>query len=1034
MVVAPARALIALLLVLAAGGAEAQVFTRYTAQEGLAYDRVLRIVRDSRGFLWFCTGEGLSRFDGQHFRTFGVAEGLPVAFVNDLLESRDGTYWIATDGGGVVRFRPDAPAGERPFTALSLGTEHTSSEVYTLAQDAQGRLWAGTMGGLFRLDSLDGAGRFRAVPLGLPGVPDHSVRVWALAPAADGALWVGHERGLTRVLADGIEPEHFAIKPTPAGDNVWALRFDGDGRLWIAHERAIIAMRPVASARGPEARTPWTRLREGRAAVNPDGSLRLPAVEGDAVTYGPEHGLVTDAAGALLQAADGTFWIANKGLSAFDGKRIRSYTTAHGLPDSAVVCLAEDREGAIWMGTRTRGAVRLSRYGIESLSLGETPGDEGVTSFLEDAEGAVYAVSSAGRMRRFGADGGVRTVELPVPRTMRAPAPGAKPGVLRGRDGGWWIATATGLVRLAPMPPDRLARASPLAVYTTREGLGSDAIGILHEDRDGNVWIGHARAAERPLSRWSPATGTIRAYGADDGLPPHSTVSAIVEDAAGRLFVAFTQAGVARMDGDRFTPVPGLRPAETGDIFDLRFDSEGRLWVATSAAGLKRVTDPAAPAPRIDAFTTAQGLASDAVRALVDDSWGRLYALTTRGIDCLDPRALRRLRRFTTADGVRNYYFLAAFRDSRGRLWLGTREGLTRLTPENWPPATAPVTLLDGLQVSGVPVPVANVGQRQVGPLRLNHHQDSLRVEFLALDFAGAPTQFRHRLDGVDREWSAPSPERTVHYARLAPGDYRFRVAADAPHAPEAELIFSIEPPLWARSWFRAAAGAALIALAAVAYRVRVARLLAMERVRTRIAGDLHDDVASSVSRMAILSDVAKRQVEGTHPDAARVLAEIGTSARELLDTTADIVWAIDPRRDDVGSLVARVREFGGGLLEAKGIAWEFEASPQAEALRSDSEQRRQLLLIFKEALHNVVRHSGCRAASVRIAASDGRLRAEIRDDGHGFAPDPSATTGRGLDSMRARANRLGGELRVDSEPGAGTRLVLDVPLRREGA
>jgi signal transduction histidine kinase len=186
---------------------------------------------------------------------------------------------------------------------------------------------------------------------------------------------------------------------------------------------------------------------------------------------------------------------------------------------------------------------------------------------------------------------------------------------------------------------------------------------------------------------------------------------------------------------------------------------------------------------------------------------------------------------------------------------------------------------------------------------------------------------------------------------------------------------------------------------------------------------------------MAILSEVAKRQVEDTHAEAARVLEEIGTSARGLLDTTGDIVWAIDPRRDDGASLAARVREFGAGLLEARGIAWEFEASPEAEALKLDPEQRRQLLLIFKEALHNIVRHARCATAAVSIAASNGRLQAEIRDDGRGFAdPTGNSSTGHGLDSMRARAARLGGELRIHSRPGTGTRLTLEVPLRRASA
>jgi len=1026
------RALIALLVASAstAAWAESPVFTRYTTQDGLAHDRVLRIVRDSRGFLWFCTSDGLSRFDGQRFRTFGVAEGLPVAFVTDFLESRDGGCWVATDGGGVARLRPGAPAGEKAFTAMSVGADPVSSSVVRLAQDAGGALWAGTLGGLFRLDDRDG--RFVSVPLGLP-VPDRSVRVWALAPAADGTVWVGHDYGLSHVFKDGAAPEHFAIHPTPAGDNVWDLRFDRSGRLWIAHERTITTLLPApAAARGRGPRPPWTRLFEGRLAVRADGSLRVPEAAGDAVRYGPAHGLITAAAGALLQAADGALWIGNKGLSVFDGKRIRSYTATQGLPDSAVISLAEDGDGAIWMGTRTRGAVKLSRLDIEGRSVSDTPGDEGVTSFLEDAKGAVYAVSPAGRMRRFDANRGVATLELPVPRA--APVPLARPGVLRTRDGGWWIATAAGLVRLAPMPADRLAHASPLAVYTTRHGLASDAIGILHEDRAGSVWIGHARAAERPLSRWSPATGAFSAHGADEGLPAHGTVSAMVEDAAGRLFVGFAEGGVVGRDGERFKALPGLDPAEIGGVFDLRFDSEGRLWIATSRGGLRRVTEPAGPRPRLDAFTAEQGLAGDSVRALVDDGWGRLYAATTRGIDCLDPGELRRLRRFTTAHGVRDYFFQAAFRDSRGELWFGSREGVTRLVPQRWSPVPAPVTVVEGLLISGVRVPVAAVGQREIGPLRLAPQQNSFQIDFLALDFGGEATRFRHRLDGVDGEWSAPSAERTVRYGRLEPGDYRFRVkAAEAPDAAQAEVRFRIEPPLVARPWFRAAAAAALIGLAGAAYRARVARLLAMERVRTRIAADLHDDLGSALSRIAMVSELVRRDVEGTHAEAARRLGEMAESARRLVDSTSDIVWSVDPRHDRMDELVARVRAFGSDLLEPLGMAWRVDVDDDAAGVRLGAWQRREVYLILKEALHNVARHSGARSVAMRLSATRRSLDAELRDDGRGIdgRDGSSARGGHGLGNMRSRAEALGGRLEIASAAGEGTTVRLHVPLER---
>lgn len=214
-------------------------------------------------------------------------------------------------------------------------------------------------------------------------------------------------------------------------------------------------------------------------------------------------------------------------------------------------------------------------------------------------------------------------------------------------------------------------------------------------------------------------------------------------------------------------------------------------------------------------------------------------------------------------------------------------------------------------------------------------------------------------------------------------------------------------------------------------------RRAALERVRTRIATDLHDDIAASLSHIAVLSEVVKRRVEAG-ADAARsaaALNDIGETARELVDSMSDIVWSVDPRRDDLCSVVQRVRGFASGLLEAKGIRWEFRVQPGVEDLPLTPEQRRQIFLIFKEGVNNLARHSGCRTATLTLGVEAGRLTATIGDDGRGFTrgagPDSRAEGwgGNGLPSMEERAARAGGTLAVESAPGKGTLLTLTLPL-----
>src|SRR5262249_34509577 len=153
----------------------------YTTADGLAHNNVQRIVRDSRGFLWFCTFEGLSRFDGYGFTNYGVEHGLPSQVINDLLETREGDYWVAT-GAGLCRFNPKGIPGqhitiaeqegaspEAMFPTYFPGEDAASREVTSLFQDHAGVIWCGTARGLYRAERRDRRLVFEFVDLGLPG-------------------------------------------------------------------------------------------------------------------------------------------------------------------------------------------------------------------------------------------------------------------------------------------------------------------------------------------------------------------------------------------------------------------------------------------------------------------------------------------------------------------------------------------------------------------------------------------------------------------------------------------------------------------------------------------------------------------------------------------------------------------------------------------------------------------------------------------------------------------------------------------------
>jgi signal transduction histidine kinase len=249
-------------------------------------------------------------------------------------------------------------------------------------------------------------------------------------------------------------------------------------------------------------------------------------------------------------------------------------------------------------------------------------------------------------------------------------------------------------------------------------------------------------------------------------------------------------------------------------------------------------------------------------------------------------------------------------------------------------------------------------------------------------------------------------------------------------------MAFVIPPPVWQRWWFLALAAALAAAGIYEIYRARLQRLLAIERVRTRIATDLHDDLGASLSRVSILSEVIKQRLDPVDDVSASLLGEIADSSRGLVGSLRDTVWAIDARHDTLGDLAARVRQLASTVFDARGIAWRLDIAADAARLALDSEQRRHLLLFFKEAVHNIARHADCRAVELAVTADHRQVICRARDDGRGFdvpaeIAAAAARGSRGLQSMAARAAQLGGHFEAGSAAGQGTVLTLTVPLRR---
>jgi len=1035
---------IVLLAFFSTAHAERLPIKTYTTADGLAHNEVNKIVRDSRGFLWFCTANGLSRFDGYTFTNYSTEQGLPHPYVNDLLETRSGEFWVATNGG-LVLFNPKGVPGNPNYSpqtgpmfaaVMPDDTDRLAKATIVILQDHNGTVWCGTLKGLFRLAQAAGFTRLEPVPVGLPTDYAEQSYINALLEDNYGTLWIGTAHGLYRRWPNG-ETARYGKSDQLPDDTIYSLLKNKDGSLWVGTPRGGMFRMSITGDRHPPVITR---------------------------TYTNKNGLGSDWIFTLYSSTDGKLWAGgNQGLYEFssaDGTAAgptHFYTEQNGLSFDEVVAITEDRDGNLWLATNTAGAMKLARNGFTTFDKGdgikaiywlfESPSNElfahGAVlgdqrnSIFEGAKLDILNLGPVEAHRRVGRFDGKR-FDWTVPNVLRHRYLGwsDKPTALQSRTGEWWIGTGHGLY-LFPKVKDltELKSARPLAIYINKE-LPVTMVYCLYEDIHGDLWMAATHPEGNTLVRWERATRTFHDLAHTEGLPSlkEKLPTAFQEDGAGNLWIGFNQGELVRFQGGRFTVFSSVDGVPAGRINDLYLDHGGNLWIASGLGGVSRTGDPNATHPTFVNYSTKQGLSTNNGSSVIEDLYGLIYIGTGQGLDRLDPTS-GRIKHYTTADGLAAGLVLSAFRAHDGELWFGTSQGLSRLTPE--PPqigSVPPPIMLTGVRIADTAQLIPANGETDLRLPDLDAGGNQLQIDFVGLSFAfGESLRYQYQLEGADKDWGTPTAQRTVNYANLAPGHYRFMVRAVTAEGNFSEtpafLTFTVQPHLWQRWWFLLLSGLLLSLIVYSYYRSRMARLLGIERIRTRIAADLHDDIGANLTRIAILSEVAHSQMNETNPSVANPLASIARISRESVASMSDIVWAINPRRDSLLDLVVRMRRFANEVFTGRKIEFTFNAPQSDRDQKLGADLRRDVFLIFKEVLTNVVRHSNCTRVQIELVLDRSWLELKIEDDGCGFEPSV-ASEGHGLISIKRRAEALGGNLELNSAPNAGTKLWLKVPRR----
>jgi len=611
--------------------------------------------------------------------------------------------------------------------------------------------------------------------------------------------------------------------------------------------------------------------------------------------------------------------------------------------------------------------------------------------------------------------------------------------IAEDRDGTLWVGASGGLHRIRN---GRVVRTRML------DHLFNSSIWAIQQDRAGSLWFG----TDRGLVQSSE--GRLTVFTVKDGLPDNE-VTAICETRAGELWVG-TRGGVARRQGDRFVAFSEKDGLSSGHVRALYEDGEGTIWAGTYDGGLNRLKDG-----RITRFTTNDGLFDNGVFAILEDSAGNFWMSCNRGICRLSKRQLddyaEGRSHYLTAiaygakDGLRSPECNggrqpAGWKMRDGTLWFPTMAGVAVIDPRKVSMIKQPPpVVIEAFRLDNEPVALQT-------DLRVAPGQQQIEIQFNALSIAKPDlVRIKYRLVGVNNEWVEAGERRRAHYSRLAPGSYVFEVIAanrdGVWNTDGCRLRFMVLPPFWQSGWFIGAACLVLILLTGLLLRWRILRMQrahaaqqvfarrlieSQERERERIAAELHDGLGQSLAMIRHRALLAVTQAED-RAGARRQLDEIAAQAGASLDELREIAHNLRPYQLDQLGLTRALRAMLRNVAESSALRVSATIDDVDGLLPKAAEIN--LYRIVQEGVNNALKHARASALAVRVDRRKSGIEICVQDDGRGFDADAMAQgrnghAGLGLMSIRERARVIGGRARINSTPGEGTKVVVTIKIK----
>ena len=987
-------------------------FKRITTNAGENIVGVQSFLKDQQGYLWMGSMTfDLLKFDGQNIRSYSYSEIQTEYFKSTrpllIFEDRKKDLWIGTDVGALMIY--DRTLDK--FQVVNDSSTSIKSRLFCQAEDKDGTFWVGTLGG----------GLFRFHP---------------------------ETKKFSRYQ---FNPDDFTSIP----DNyIVGLVFDTSGKLWVATTAGLCSYDPQTNQFTryflPNKNTNDTyRYRVIRSMLLSKNKLYLSTYGGlqifDIKTLKSEHLIHDDripnslSHNSLFQAVenpDGTFWIASYGggLIHYDpvSGKFTNWKSDDANPESIssnnLFTVYLDTDGLLWLGMDdhticvhdTRAKKFHSLVHLPSKPAGISSG--WVQALLQENDSVFWLGFNGNGLNRLNLTTGVAEKFLHDPNDLNSLGHNSVVAIDQDNQNNIWVGLAGGGIN----------KMNPVTRQFTRYESGeknsitNNAVSALLVDQDDFIWATTFRDGLTIYDQQSRKFKNIN----NDSLTRFTGISLgfvrkIFELNGNIWFNTQRQVVVYDKNLDRFVQVApeGQVAPTTGTTFleMIPFSTTEMLLFIKDEVRTIHYSDPEHIVQKI-IFKRKPD--DEYFKSFVIDQNQLIWYITKDHLVKWNPETDEK-RIYNESDGISSSDLISLYHDAQGRIFITTFNGLNWFYPHEITDDTVQRKLVftdfkiynHSVKI-GEPDSVTNYSLpghiSQIKNIVLDHDHSFFSFEFTAMEFT-APTkiQYAYKLEGFDTEWVHVGNRNFASYTNLDPGDYTFKVKATNPdgywNKSFASISIKINPPYWQTWWFLSLMGFVVVGLFYSIHQYRLSQSLKLERLRNKIASDLHDEVGSSLTRISIYSDLL--QNENNESDRKNYLSRISIMSREIVSTMSDIIWSIDNRSDSVGALLLRMKDFATEILQPKNIELDFKVSEISEKAIVDPEVKQNIYLIFKEAINNIVKHANATLVTVEILNESNLFSMIITDNGKGVN-EQQRSHGNGLRNMERRALAIHGDLK----------------------